>query len=368
MLEFVGWLLFSIVALIVLLLIMGNVWAKFITVGEYFDETHYFQTQDGWTLAIHRYKQPNKKFLEPIILCHGLGANRFNLDLEELSLARYLRDRGFETFVAELRGVGYSAKKSARARNKYNYGFDDYVDKDAPAIINKVLSITKAKRAIWIGHSMGGMIAYVAFAKPEVASKLACAVAIASPASFIHLKLVKKLFPKLKGLLAPFGVLHINVIHRIWLPFISFFPEPLSKALYRRENMSIKILKQAGAKLVTPLSRRLIFQFANWAVTGEFKDGERDYTKEIEANHTPFLLLASTADLLAPPHSVKLAYEKLASKDKTYICFGTEPGSIKYGHGDIVISERAKNEVYPIIAEWIEQRATPAKRLCDVAG
>ena len=358
MLEILGWILLSIVCLILLMLITGAVWAKFITVGEYYDETHYFQASDGWTLAIHRYIPEVKKFFEPVILCHGLGSNRFNFDLEELSLARYLRDIGFETFLVELRGVGYSAKKSLRARDRHKYRFDDFVDKDVPAIVNKVLAISRARKAFWVGHSMGGMIAYVAFADPEVAPKVAGAVAIASPAKLSHLKYVQKLYPKLGWMLAPFGVLHQNVVARMWLPFVGITATPWSSFLYNPENMSTKIIRQATAKMVTPMSRRLLSQLAQWVIKGEFKHGYRDYYTIMALNRVPFLLLASTADHMAPPDSVQLAYDKLGSSDKSIVCFGTSTNLTRFGHGDIVLSRKAKEQVYPLVAEWLEKRAT----------
>ena len=44
-------------------------------------ERHFGRTADGWTIALHRRRAavhvPGRL---PVLLCHGLGANRFNLD------------------------------------------------------------------------------------------------------------------------------------------------------------------------------------------------------------------------------------------------------------------------------------------------
>src|SRR4051812_9240061 len=78
------------------------------------DEVLDVVTEDGHRLALHHYppKQPRPGDF-PVVLCHGLGANRFNLDFDSrYSLARYLQGRGYDVFVLELRGSGLSAPSS----------------------------------------------------------------------------------------------------------------------------------------------------------------------------------------------------------------------------------------------------------------
>src|SRR5687768_14358087 len=72
------------------------------------DELHRVPTPDGASIALARYQpRETRRFVEPVILCHGLGANRYILDLDEkYSLARYLARQGFEAWVLELRGRG----------------------------------------------------------------------------------------------------------------------------------------------------------------------------------------------------------------------------------------------------------------------
>ena len=68
-------------------------------------------TTDGWRLAVHHYRPPNEASGTPVILCHGLSANRYVFDLPAgPSLAQFLRDHGRDVWVAELRGSGMSAR------------------------------------------------------------------------------------------------------------------------------------------------------------------------------------------------------------------------------------------------------------------
>ena len=53
----------------------------------------------------------------PVLLVHGIAANRYNLDLtDETSLARHLCARGFDVCLVELRGRGFSLRPQALQR------------------------------------------------------------------------------------------------------------------------------------------------------------------------------------------------------------------------------------------------------------
>src|SRR5205823_10342099 len=85
------------------------------------DELEWARTEDGWELPMGRYLPRGRRAVkEPVILCHGMGANRFNLDFNETySVARYLANHGYETFVIELRGSGLAR----RYKPGRHYGF-----------------------------------------------------------------------------------------------------------------------------------------------------------------------------------------------------------------------------------------------------
>ena len=153
------------------------------TYGAKSTETYYFDTEDGWRLAIHHYP-PEKQVRSidnraPIILCHGLGynSNFWVLD-EEINFARYLSNRGYDVWVLSLRGSGLSTKpglsivknimdvRRGELRNmsfrpsQLNWNIDQYINYDIPATLNFVTEKTGKKQVVWIGHSLGGMIMY----------------------------------------------------------------------------------------------------------------------------------------------------------------------------------------------------------------
>ena len=129
-------------------------------------KAHPTETDDGWTLALKRYRRAgNTGLLGPVVLCHGFSTNGFFWDLDEAhSLARYLADRDFDVWVVSLRGAGASTKpgfsaikgiittrladlpatisRSTLDPKKFYWTVDDYIDHDVPAIISYVTGAT----------------------------------------------------------------------------------------------------------------------------------------------------------------------------------------------------------------------------------
>lgn len=115
-------------------------------------------TPDGVRLAIKRYRNPAGT---PVILQHGLAQNlhAWDLPVEGQSLAVYLAEHGYDVWVPSLRGHGRGIYTSEDAGGAWNWTIDDFAIFDASAIVDKVYTTT-GKKPFWVGHSMGGMIAY----------------------------------------------------------------------------------------------------------------------------------------------------------------------------------------------------------------
>ena len=77
---------------------------------------HFIETSDGWRLAAYRYARKTQR--APILLIHGLGSNRYDVDFpdERISLAKYLYRKGFDVWVLEMRGAGKSQALSPMKR------------------------------------------------------------------------------------------------------------------------------------------------------------------------------------------------------------------------------------------------------------
>ena len=84
---------------------------------------------------------------------------------------------------------------------------------------------------------------------------------------------------------------------------------------------------------------------------GGFKsvDGMTDYSTAFEILDRPLLVVAGTKDGLAPPASVRPAYDRSRSSDKTYRAF-------PFGHIDLVVGKEATRTVWPLIRNWLARR------------
>lgn len=328
------------------------------------DAIHFVRAADGWRLALWRLRPRGEAKAVPVILCHGLWANRFNMDFGPgLSLARHLAEAGFDVFVLELRGSGFSRDPGPggpTGRATRDYGFDTHVTLDAPAALAEVRRLTGADRVFWVGHSMGGMLGYVLAGGPEGAA-LAGLVAVGSPVSFGDRGGLARRAARLLG---PLAWLRTRPIQALLAPLSGWVSPPGGRLVVNPRNMDGPVIRRALFNLVGELSRGHAAQFGGWIRTGRFesRDGKVDYLARLSAATVPALLLAGAADALAPPPSVEAAYERLGSADKTFEVLGRETGcDVDYGHGDLLLGRAAPAEVYPRITGWLRTHLSAGK-------
>jgi predicted alpha/beta hydrolase len=359
-----GLSLLSLLLLIPALLLLGwlhtRFWTRYFRLDRGADETHRVETADGWTLALHRYKPARRRFREPVLLCHGVGANRFNFDLaDDRSLARTLASRGFDVFSLELRGAGQSLRPARFGRRRADYDFDTHLEKDIPAAVAHVRASCGGEPVFWIGHSMGGMLGLARLGlRGEHGIK--GLVAVASPVMLRQSRSARFFLPLVR-LMALSPVVHFRAWARFFSPFFGWGLATLSTVAVSRRGIEGALLRRAMVNLVDDTSGRLLRQFIDWIRSERFcsRDGTQDYLANLAKIEEPVLVLGAEADRLAPPASVEPAYERLGSRDKQVRIFGVDRGDdFDFGHGDILIGSMARKVVYPEILVWLKARAT----------
>jgi pimeloyl-ACP methyl ester carboxylesterase len=324
----------------------------------------YVRTRDGWRLATYRYwGGTGSSRWGPVVLVHGLGANRYNLDAPhlEISPARYLAARGHDVWVVELRGSGRSRPPLWPLR-RTPFDFDDYVHLDVPALIRHILDETGRPALHWVGHSMGGMLAYAALEHYD-----------------------QRLFQSVVTLGSPgfTGVRHplVDILYRLrfmlnvmsWVPqrragrLASLFPGLLASTvgpvIANPSNMDRDHVQELARIALTDLPATLLEQFSDWynQRTGFCRgDGLLDYVEHLSRIRAPILIVAGAGDALTPLSDLTAVYELIASPDKRLLVCGRAQGfSADYGHIDLVLGTHARAEVYPHIAGWIESHPEP---------
>lgn len=328
------------------------------------DENRFAATIDGWELALYRYRPGTVAAgREPIILCHGMLSNRFNVDLdEEVSLARYLREKGFDAWVMELRGHGRSrrAAPSDRAvdgaprRRRFDWNVDDYIQRDLIAVVDHVRRATGAERVHWFGHSMGGMILYGACALEGTASRIRSAVVTDAPATFGPLRTPARMGRAYARLIPA-------VPPAIVIPFLGPLVWLLPDLMGPRYGISERrLMMTLLANAIIPWgSSRALLQFCEMLESGRFRsmDGGVDYERGASLIDFPLLVLSSARKLM-DERAILYGFEHAAANDKRYVRLSRANGyTTDYTHSNLLLSGSSPREVFPLIADWYAEHS-----------
>jgi len=354
------WVILWITLALALIKLHTAFWTNYFDLRRKGDQVHFATTQDGWQIALHRYVPAELKYKEPVFLCHGMGANRNNFDLtDNRSLARALRDRGFDVWSVELRGTGFSTRPKWYQPLRWTHRFEDYLEKDIPAALSHVRQTTGSDRVLWVGHSMGGLLGY-AWLGLRGDHGLAGLVTVSAPLQLGNTRTVRILRPFV-WLMASHRVVAFRPAARFFSPFMGWPPEIISRISIHPGGMRGPVLRRCMVNLVENTTAAVFSQFLRWSKTGKFtsRDGSEDYLANLKKITEPVLIMAADADNLASPAAVVPAYEHMGSEDKQLRIFGGDRGDdCEFGHGDILLGDHAREVVFPEIIGWLESHAT----------
>lgn len=328
------------------------------------DEIHWARTEDGWSIQVRRYlpRGDGPRFREPVVLCHGLGANHYNVDWDPpYGIAQYLAEAGRDCWVISLRGHGDSDRPSRRNGLAWGFSFDDHLRFDVTAALDLVARKTGAGRVQWVGHSMGGMLAYALGGTPHEALLAGGVVALGSPASFADQPYLRRL-TWLGVVLARRTRVPQRWLTRMIAPFMGWIDLPFSELAVAPKSMDGRVVRRLQAWAFEDISAGVIRQFHDWVKNDAFRslDRSENYQDRMRAFSVPVFLVAATEDLLAPPACVQRAFRILGSADKTLRVVGKAHGSrVDYGHGDLLLGKAAPGEIYPMVEAWLADHATP---------
>ena len=251
------WLLVAIAAVVAVVWFFSRLWHRYYLIERKPTETHWIRTLDGWRIAVHRFVPKRKTKRTPVLLCHGMGGNSLIWNFSDSnSLAKYLNQRGFEVWAVDLRGAGMSTKPSVFGHFKYDYDFYDYLERDLYEAVEHIKRTSKAKRIHFVGHSMGGMLAY-AYISGQRKDDISRAAVLGTPGSLDWINMFSKLMPLVKALpYLPFAPLA-----RAAAPLFEPFPA-LGKLIGANvENLERRYVVYQAANLSERVPSLLIKQF-----------------------------------------------------------------------------------------------------------
>ena len=321
-------------------------------------------TDDGFWIKLIRYCSLEGRET-PILMIPGMFENHLLFDYnEERSLARYLANQSWDVWILDLRthdadGDPHSSWKNEEYMNKCWDLDKTYLDKDVVTAVEFIQDKTKkedgAKKIVFIGHSMGGLLAY-AYAELKDQADLAGMITIGSPGKASELKWEFKILQLYLGFtwhghvyissLAPYNLDPNNLRFIRKIVRAKFFYKAATGPEIQDTYIALLDDEPAGAVI------DMVYGLDEDWKSGHWWDPQTgyDYTLNLYKINTPFMAIAGDEDTLAKPGDIRAAYENVSSDDKTIKNY------TDYGHVDLLLGDNARIDVFPDIAEWLAAR------------
>lgn len=324
---------------------------------------YFAHTEDGWDLALYAYLPRRRRHRHPLLLVHGIAANRLHFDLDaRYSLARAAAARGFAAYVLELRGAGLSRAPGGRDRGLFQWGFADHAERDLPTAIATVLELAGVAAVHVVGHSMGGMLLYsIATAAPR---ELRSITTVGTPlVGQLGYGMLERRLLQLAGTLGPATTFTPAGQRRVPLRrllgaatrFVPFSARLGAGLLYNRLNCEPQVVSRLGREGIADVPIQLISEITAHARAFEH-EGPFGYEAFLQHIDAPVLALCGAADRIAPSASVRLLISRLRGRDIRYREMGLRWGDrADYGHADLLVGRFAPDEIYPQILDFCEE-------------
>jgi len=340
-----------------LLSFLSNAWcadAPFVT-----RKLHWAVTEKKFELAMERFRLKNPRQRTPVVLSHGFLVNSRFLNLtRKYSLAQYLAEEGFDVWNLSLRGTGRSLKPLKAPPKKWS--LDDMINDDLSSVIRYVQKQSGSPKVNWVGFEMGGLLLYGYLEKKRSHSGIGALVTIGTPVTFNDpkqepMKMLLKLggSPTWKKILL---YLDGPLVKRLLIPRI---PD-VEKFFYNPENMDQEVQQRFLETALPPVNPGVLDHLIMMVRKGEFVSatGSHSYRKNLAKIRVPVLIIGGEKDAVAPPQVLRATYRELKSRDRTHRIFGSRPkDSVAYGHYDLILGKKAKEEVFPLIGSWLKKRS-----------
>ncbi|EYF08070.1 alpha/beta hydrolase [Chondromyces apiculatus] len=290
-----------------------------------------------------------------VLLIHGYGQNRYTWHLPSRSFANYLARAGFDVYNLDLRGHGRSKHLGAPRPSHVT----DFVLEDVPAAVEEIRRCSGDRPVYLVGHSLGGLVSYAATTLLQDA--VGGVVTLGSP----------YLFAKGSWTLTTLGQLMLGVDRRVSFGNGALGLKPLGEVMrFARAFIESPLFPlpirgfAPGSMEPKVLAQHMSLSMDNGSVTvlrnmfldaaASRQQGHRlgslyGYAERFERMEIPLLIIAGSKDDLAPPASVKPAYDLSLSPDRTYRTFPR-------GHLDIVMGRDAPLTIWPLVESWIRGR------------
>lgn len=364
------WLLLAATAVVLLwLAVWAHVryWHRRLSNPLDYDERHRVATVDGSAILLSRlwpHRQPlqTTHTAPPVLIIHGLAINERNCDATgERSLARHLAASGRDVWLLTLRSGRLDHARGERAK----IDFTTMAAHDVPLGVAEVLARNGSAQLDLIGFSMGGMLLYATLGRAVATAQTRRVVIIGSPGRVRIPMWPLSLLRGLPSFLAP--MMPYRLMAQVFAPIAEHLVTPLHRIVYNPDNTDAGVVGPVLVDSVHDVPWALHRQFARWAMSdGAVRAGNVAVLPGLAEVRVPVRFFAGAADRLAPPSSVKIAFDAWGAAggvDKTFAILGRAHGHRHdYGHGDLMFGRDAVDDLYAPIAQFLNGAQPPSER------
>ena len=296
----------------------------------------------------------------PVLLVHGICANHRNQDISpDASLARFLAARGRDVWLLTLRSGRMRRWREGPLRPA---GFESMTRHDVPMAIARVRELTGADKLDYVGFSMGGMLLYASLGRTIEEAHLRRVAVVGSPGRVQPPVGVPRFLRFLPRIVVPpilTGMLGTG------FAFLSeWFATPMHRMILNPKNVAPGMTKLALVECVQDVPGTLIADFMIWSTTGGVVRVQgKDILDGLHLVTLPALFVAGADDRVGTARAVHAAFDAWgaeANPIKRFLLLGTASGAEHdYGHGDLAVGHRLTEDLYPVIAKFIDENDPP---------
>ncbi len=291
-----------------------------------------------------------------VVLVHGFAQNRYTWHSTGRSMSAWLAGKGFDVYVLELRGHGNS-RASGSPETGSPDSFADYVV-DAEALASALPG-----PAFWIGHSLGGAVAYALATRAPVRGVVGLGAVyrfgqtnrvigwLARASHFIAANRGFGVNPR-----GALGALSVKtrfagqVVGRLF-SFIDAAGYALPVSGWAPGSIEPELLAERLERGFDWTSLHVWLDMSCWAAGDEL-----DYEAAWRATDVPLLVITGDLDHFMPPADARAAFDESGSSDRELLNLEPWNTGSHWGHLDLVSGTAAPEQVWQPILAWLGER------------
>jgi predicted alpha/beta hydrolase len=281
-------------------------------------------------MYLSRFFLDKKTLGTPVLMLHSTLQNSSTFySRDGHGLAYYLAQKGYDVFVADLRGKG---KKSPELNSASRFGSHQAINEDIPALLEQIIDKRGHVPQIWVGHGWGSVLMASFYARY---GNDICVVA-----RMVHFAARRK-------------IQATNARKKFLIDFM--WRKPGKWLTMFNGYMPAKLMRLG----VTNESKANYYDYLQWSSNDEWLDNEDgfNYGEAILKQQLPpsFYFAASGDKVYGELPDVRGFINELGQHDRRLMVLSRQGGNLRnYGHTSMLLHKDADKDHFPVLLDWLK--------------